>query len=487
MRPGIDSTRVDQTIKPSLRHYAVIFALTLFYFLILFYQSKNVRLALVAGSIFTILLIMKPKMSFWFSVFPLAIIFGGAGMELGEFSPNYVTLCAFALFAGYAFRRAFWKDPPIPVTKAGRFVFAALLLQVASVLISLHVHEQYTINVIREGFGIFIMIPLMFIVPDLFRGEEGVVRVTKILLLMLLLTGVIGMLQRASATGFSRVDLTLGYFVAGRFTATFGGPNIFAGFLELTVPMSLACALIIRSKLWRTVAFMAFGFGILCVLYTFSRGGFITCILASSFIIIVRFRKKLIISFVILLLFAMILLANKDTFHRQINLISNPASAILEPTLLHRYITYQRYWYEFMQRPLIGSGWGAREYFWGRTQLYAFWEVRHTRSIRSIPGFGGLNSLFFNTAVKGGAVSLAALFLLLAAVYTASVSALRSRRGMLTLGFVVSMGAFLLHQLIDNLLQWQQISAVFWINVGVLVSIGLLKRDTEAKPFEARF
>jgi O-antigen ligase len=235
------------------------------------------------------------------------------------------------------------------------------------------------------------------------------------------------------------------------------------------------------------VAFVSFGLGFLCVLYTFSRGGFITVILASATILIVRFRKKLSIAFGLLLLFTLVFIQNKDTFSRQVNLIVDPASAIMEPTILHRYITYQRHWFEFTQKPWFGSGWGSREYYWGRTLLYSFWEVRHERSIRPVTQFGGLNSLFLNSMVKGGMISLLALLLLILAVFRTSVKALSRHRGLIVGGFVASMAAFMAHQPIDNLLQWQQLSAVFWTNLGALIAISKLKKGPDEGPLEEWF
>jgi len=165
----------------------------------------------------------------------------------------------------------------------------------------------------------------------------------------------------------------------------------------------------------------------------------------------------------------------------------NPSSAILEPTLLHRYITYQRFWYEFTQRPFLGSGWGAREFYWGRTLLYSFWEVRHIRSTRHISEFGGLNSLFLNSMVKGGLISLTSLLLVIGAVVVASVRALKTRRGLITLGYVASMGAFFLHQLMDNLLRKERIAAIFYIDLGVLVAISLLGMKPGARELGESF
>jgi putative inorganic carbon (HCO3(-)) transporter len=479
--------RPDEPIRHGRRHYLVILAIALFYLYVYYFQESFVRYGMIGAAGFAVLLALNSDLRFWLAVFCITVVFGGGTLVLGEFTPDFTTLAALMLFAGYLFRRMFWRSEPIPVTYPGKMVLAAIIVQAASVFVSIHVHGQYPMNAVREAMGMFIMVPLMFMVPDIFRGEDGVARVTKVLMTMLLVAGLFGMVQRATATGFSKNDLATGYLLAGRFQSTFGDPNQFAGFLELVLPVSLAVALTVRSRVWRVVAGAAFVTGMLSVLYTYSRGGFISCVLATAVILVVRFRKRLVIALLLMVLFAGAIAVNKDRFSRQINLIVDPSSAVMEPTLLHRYITYQRFWYEFTQRPFLGSGWGSREFYWGRTLLYSFWEIRHIRSTRHIDEFGGLNSLFLNSMVKGGLISLTSLMLVIGAVAVASAKALRSRRGLITLGYVTAMGAFFLHQLMDNLLRKERISAIFFIELGVLVAISLLGRKQGSRPLEEFF
>jgi len=464
-----------------LKHYLVITLLTLFYLFLSVYWPGSVRVAVAGFAAFVTLAIFKPDLRYWFPVILFVAVMGQGQLSLGEFAPSPVTILSFAFYAVYVFRRVLWNDPHTPLVLPAKIALAALLCQTVSVFISLHMHEQYFWNAIREGFNVYMMLPLMLIVADLYGDRENIIRLTKLLLLTLLLAALIGLVQQVTSTGFSRVDLSSGYLLKGRFSGTFEGPNIFSGFLELTVPIALAIALSVRSLKWKIIAYSAYGLGVISILYTFSRAGFMVAAISSIVLLVARFRKKLWVPVIAIVLSTALIIAKKDTFNRQISILTNPRAVMIEPTLLHRYVTYQAYWHDFMRRPLTGLGWGAREFYWGRTKIYSFWEVRHTRSLSSKHSFGGLNSLLLNSAVKGGIPSLVALFLLGLAAITASVRAYRRSRSFIVLGIATAMGSYGLHQLVDNLLQWPKLSTIFWVEMGLLLCFARLSRKDRDK------
>jgi len=470
---GVPSSR----LKP----YLVIAFLTLFYLYISVYMPGYVRVLMTGSAALVMLAIFKPDLRFWFPLLLIVAVLGQGSFSFGEFAPSPVTILSFLFYAVYVFRRVLWNDPHIPLVPPVKLALAALFCQAVSVFVSLHLHEQYFWNAIREGFNVYMMLPLMLIVADLYGDRENIVRLTKLLLLTLLLAALIGLVQQVSSTGFSRVDLSSGYLIKGRFSGTFGGPNIFSGFLELTVPIALAIALSVRSLKWRIIAYSAYGLGVISILYTFSRAGFMVAAISSIFLLVARFRKKLWVPLIAIVLSAGLIIAKRDTFNRQLSFLTNPRAVMIEPTLLHRYVTYKGYWHNFMERPVTGLGWGAQEFYWGRTKIYSFWEVRHARSTSRINSFGGLNSLFLNSAVKGGIPSIVALFLLGLAAITASVRAYRRSGSFIVLGIAAALGAYGMHQLVDNLLQWPKLSTIFWVEMGLLLCFARLSRKDRDK------
>lgn len=264
----------------------------------------------------------------------------------------------------------------------------------------------------------------------------------------------------------------IGYVYRGRVAATLGNPNVFAGYLELSLPVALAMFFHEKRPLWRALSLSAAVLGFLATLYTFSRGGFLMTILGSALVLVYRYRGNPAVPAAAGALLAAGMAMNADLFARQLSIVTSPTDIVTQPTLVHRYITYNRLWQQVKLRPVEGIGWGAKEFYSGRTPIYTFWDIRHTTSRQEIGSFGGLNNLFLNQALKGGVLSVAALLLMGAAAARASARALRAGAGMRAVGPAVGLLTFAIHQLVDNLVRWPQTNGIFWLWVGLLAFLG---------------
>ena len=144
---------------------------------------------------------------------------------------------------------------------------------------------------------------------------------------------------------------------------------------------------------------------------------------------------------------------------------------MMQPTILHRYISYKGFVNQFKESPITGIGWGADEFFWGRSRLYSFWEVRHRVSTEPSLMFGGLNSAFLNQAVKGGTIALCALLLLFATIYATFFKALRRGGGVIAVALVAGIFSFMLHQIFGNEMKYPSNNSEFWIIIGLLLAL----------------
>jgi O-antigen ligase len=167
-----------------------------------------------------------------------------------------------------------------------------------------------------------------------------------------------------------------------------------------------------------------------------------------------------------------ILLSTADVFSRQMEFFTDPMGSMTEPTILHRIISYRGFINQFLERPISGIGWGARSFFWGRTRIYSFWEVRHTVSHTLIEDFGGLNSMFLNQAVKGGLISLAAVFTVIAGIIAAVHRAMKRGHGIVVVGLLAGLIGFYGHQVVGNQIQWAMANAAYWFSIGLIAAFG---------------
>ena len=454
--------------------------LVLVYMYLMVHWPRAARIGLFWAPIPAALLLLVDRERTLLPILPLLFALGVRAYRFGPFFPNGATLVGFAFFGYYAITRIV-RNKPVPVRGTTQWlVLAAVGIQLVSIFVSIHVHGQHTWNAIRDGSSVFLFFPFAFILPDLLRTEESLRSLLRGLLVALLVTGSVGVATYMSTAGFSRVDIAIGYVYRMRVGSLFGAPNVLGGYLDLTLPVILALAFTEKSRKWRILACTAFVLGFLSSLYTFSRATFILATTGSGLVIAYRFRRKLWVPVIALAAFGLFMAKNADTFARQLSLVTEPEELYMQPTLLHRYITYRSFINDFESNPVSGRGWGALEFYHGRSSLFSFWDVRHTVSTTQINSFGGLNNLFLNHAVKGGLIALASLLLLLLAMLSASLSAIRRVRSLMAFAISASLLAFLAHHLVDNLIRWAQINAFFWMSLGLLIAISRIDRKGES-------
>lgn len=449
----------------------VLLAGTAVYFVFRFYFPPITRYLFFGGAAFLAVFFLRPYPSFWLMVMPAVFMAGGATIPSGEFNPAVATIALFGFTLFFAADRLLWNRPLFVPSRPLVWLFAALAVQVCSIFISIHIIGQYHVNAVREGFGLYMFLPMAVIVPVLCTEGDCLIRMLRAVVVALLIAAVIGVAQYFSITDFSRVDIGLGYVYRGRVASLFGNGNIFAGYLELTIPVAIALFFRERSAAWKAVSLAAAVLGVLSVLYTFSRGGLISVFLGAGLTMMYIFRSRPWIPVLIGLLAVLLLVQNADTFERQMSFFADPQEQITQPTILHRYVSYRGFVQQIKDSPLFGVGWGAREHFWGRSRLYSFWEVRHVVSTGAVRLFGGLNSLFFNQAVKGGAVGLLSVLMLFAAVYAAFFGAMRrSREKMVAVAVTAGIFSSMVHMVVDSLIIFPAVNSAFWISIGILLT-----------------
>jgi len=462
-----------EAYKPSWRTWIFVIGLTLVFFYLYKSFPKAVHLAFVGVPLLFIAVYHVSDPRSWLLLLPVAITFGKATYEFGPFYTAVATMAVLAAvllyfvvkIAGY---RSFPRFP-VPVY----ILLAAFLAQVASAFVSLHYHDSLVGNTLREASKLFIAASIIPLIYDWYGRGEWLVRILKILTLLLIVMSLYGIYQYNAGNLDTTGEQASGFDLAGRVYSTIaGGPNSYSGVLELLVPTILAAMFRFREKIWKITALAAVLLGIQNVLYTFSRGGFLTVTLACFVFLVYRNRKKIWVPVTTLVLFAVVLLVNADEFKRQLTVFGDTRSLIMDTSLLHRYTSYKGFVNGIVRSPAVGVGWGSEEFFHGRTSLYSFWEVRHEDSINKINRFGGLNSLILEMPYKGGLFSALSLVLLIAAIVVASIKLLRSGSDKsLGMGMISGVAAFGVHQAVDNLTQWPQTGAFFWLVFGLLISV----------------
>lgn len=438
--------------------------------------SPAQRLALLGFTLVAIAFLVFPRPISWLYVLPFVFfILGSRVFHIGEFYPTSASLTMLFFTIFYLLDRIVWNERLFVPSKMLLLVGLAIVVQAVSLAVSIHLHGQYPLNALRDASSVYQFSPLLVILPVLLSRPDRMESFLRVLVFVVLLVALSGIMEYNAIGSFARTDMGIGYVYKGRVSGFFRHPNVLAAFLELGVPLSLA--LFFREKKigWKLLSLAAVLLGMLSILYTFSRGGLLFLFIGLAITLFWRFRRKLLIPILLLVLFVLSLLATSDVFERQMGFFTDPMGSLTEPTILHRFITYRGFINQIMESPVTGVGWGAREFFWGRTMIYSFWEVRHAVSHKTLRIFGGLNSMFLNQAVKGGIISLTAIFLVITAIIVGTVKAMRRGHGIIVVGIAAGLVGFYGHQIVGNQIQWQMANAAYWVHIGLLAAFGAMR------------
>lgn len=122
---------------------------------------------------------------------------------------------------------------------------------------------------------------IYFMVAGLVRSQKGVWRMMFVLLFSGVVTALIGVWQYVfSRPALQYVDMTLFSDLGGRVTALWDNPNILAEHLALLLPVSLTLLFLQRRLLRGFGAAVCFCAIALCLVFTWSRGAWLGCLIA---------------------------------------------------------------------------------------------------------------------------------------------------------------------------------------------------------------
>jgi putative inorganic carbon (hco3(-)) transporter len=285
---------------------------------------------------------------------------------------------------------------------------------------------------------------------------------------LLMFVGILAFLGTFSIYQYIFGDLKLSlqsYGVGGRVIATFGNANLYAGFLELSIPILYSYVISNRNLRYRFLLALLCGLLFLNAILTFSRGALGSIIAAIMILTILRSRQRIII-ILLMFLFILALATTTNLLTRQLSLVFSTAEVRTEYTIYHRVEQYNGYLTTFMANPIFGVGWGSL----AKTTAPGIF----VRSQYEAYSFGHLNSAFFDFLVHEGIIGVLSLFILMVSVCTVFARAGRRLKqhpdAAMQWGLFAGTLGFFVHQMLDNFLKWSQVNALFWIILGVGVA-----------------
>jgi O-antigen ligase len=274
-------------------------------------------------------------------------------------------------------------------------------------------------------------------------------------------------------TGAPSVLLYAGQAVP-RIAGPLEGPNQLSGYFGVTLPIVTAFAL---SRTAFRTELAALAIGVVALFLTFSRAGVVTSLAAIALVIAIapsdrRKSISLFISTASLAGMGLILLLGELVAHDyrllwrfvSFSESSDPGSVGTRPQLWHAAVSL------WQMHPWLGIGAGNFEL-----------EI-------SKVGPSGVkthaNSLYLQSLVEGGIPLLSAqLYALSASIFPFTRASLRNP---LVLGTLAAGIGLALHQIVDLLVFYPKVGAMWWIALGLAASTGGMERERRILPTECR-
>jgi O-antigen ligase len=287
------------------------------------------------------------------------------------------------------------------------------------------------------------------------------VRVLKVLLISTIGVALFGLYQ---AIDGSYTGLYFGLYPiqnenlepwSGRITSFLFQYNSLAGYLNLVIPLAIACAVLAKDRMLKFLGLVCAFTAAVAVLLTQSRGGLLA--LAGLFII------------------AVWLLVPRVTTRIKLVCVVALAGLLLIPPLLNhfdrlenvddfaRLAVWQAAVTMFMDHPLLGVGYGNYRF------LYADFVPG------AVPGRLDAHNIYFQLLAETGLVGFLSFFALLGVFYALALKAIRKDdpfTRIIAFGVCGAISTTLMHGVVDYLFNTSpQFGALFWLVLGLGSSV----------------
>ncbi len=248
-----------------------------------------------------------------------------------------------------------------------------LLILIGLVMFTSVISELWYISIF---FGVIFIIKILFSqTVSIYFNDKDVRMIFIVVLACGIIVSIIGLLQLTRGNiemPASWVDSSI-YQVRFRVYSTFLNPNVFAGFLNLVIIASIIVMIYENKKAMKILGVLALSFSLICLLFTYSRGGWIS--LCLSLIIASLFERKLIKYCVILIA----LFLSFDYFSDVGRLM--PDNILKDSSIKYRFEIWLSSIKIFLNNWLFGIGSGTSWYYVQQYSQVVNSYVRHAHNL----------------------------------------------------------------------------------------------------------
>lgn len=312
-----------------------------------------------------------------------------------------------------------------------------------------------------DGFRLASLLVFYILIFSLFDNINDIKRLIGIIFLSSVLPLAVGFYQILTRSGFLE---SIGYYRSSSFNrifSTFTHPNIYAFYLTMLLPMAVLIFLDTKNKIKKSFLAALIAALVLSLIFTFTRGAWISAACAVFTFGLLRSKKTLAI--ILLVMLALIL------FIPSVALRFSDLSGLTyggTDSLAWRFNLWQQTFDYFLSRPIFGYGLGS---------FYALSSAASSE-------YAAAHNDYLRLALEIGLAGLGAYIFLLYFL-TRNAFSLYKRLNFaysktIALGVFSSSVAYLLIGLADNLMRSTVVQLYFWTFAAIMFNLKRLEEGT---------
>ena len=419
--------------------------------------SFHARLYLFILIIFLAVFSFRPYMPLLLTVYILAVLIRPVQFYAGHKLFNVLDLFIVGLVLALLGDKVITGNLEWRYSRFNKYVYFFIAACLIATLRGLYV-GSLPVNVFHETIYYTLYTALFFIMFNSIKERSEIRFFVWLFLVITFILCLLGMLEYIKATGYTGFLL---YEVGTRVRSTLANANIYAGFLEVIIPLAICYLLIEKRRAVRVFLIALISLGYVNLLMTFSRGGFISGLISLFIILFFRVKKK-VYSFIVLGITVVLILAASAYIARQLA-VFNVEEIMTEGSITRRILGYTGMLQTIRENPVFGIGWGARFSY----VPYGYFEP----SRHHLVFFGHGNSTFFDIFVHMGLIGLLAYYVM---IFYLLRNLLRQARTItdpegaaLPWGLFAGLTGLTFHLFFDGFIRWPTIGSVFWLLAGL--------------------
>lgn len=408
--------------------------------------------------------ILKFDRLFSGSIFAMPYIWCLAAVVLAPLIPT-MALLGFVLLGAAASVICFGTDRERQLVRApvNRYIILYAALYMAATLMSVTVSGSLYIGLLSS---VFILSAVA--IENSVRTEKQMLLMVKLMVLAAVLVSLYGIYQHFFGTGGTEtwVDEDMFSSISTRVYSTLDNPNVLSEYLLLAIPLTASCLFASENWSGRLLYLAACGIMCLCMIYTFSRGGWLG-LLFSIFIFLILVDRRFI--FVILLGAVCLLLFSPDVITERFSSIGNvtdTSTSYRVSIWMGTLAMLRDYW-------MTGIGPG--------TQAFNMIYPAYSYNTISAPHAHNLFLQIICDAGIAGILLFAILIVVFIRMNCHAISVEKDRRyRMFQIGSLASVGGFMVQSMTDYSFYNYRVMFLFWAYIAlsaVFCRAGTLEKE----------